>query len=154
MKKVFVITVAFCLLLSLTACSSTVPQVNRDDVEAVILMMSSGSQQYFLSAEEMDRCVELYNQSEKAGKHTGEGGTPNYSVYISLKNGTSIHLNEELHYAYDFAMSKNFNTQKYLNMFLSNFTETYYVNNSELLVFVETLIEEKFSIELPEKRID
>ena len=149
MKKVFVITVAFCLLLSLTACS-TVPQVNRDDVEAVILMVYSGSQQYFLSAEEIDRCVELYNQSEKAGKHTGEGGTPDYSLVISLKNGTSIHLQDELHYAYDFAMSKNFNTQKYLDMFLSNFTETYYVNNSELLMFVETLIEEKFSIKLHE----
>ena len=138
MKKFVALFAVVLLVLSLTACSGTGTQLDRDDVASVILLYN-GAQHYFFTEEDVDTCIGLYNQSETVEAEDTADGSPRYQVTISLKNGSSVTM-DELHDSENDLIARRRNKK-------ADTTAVYYVNNDELIVFIEDLIQTKFPAE-------
>lgn len=137
MKKFVALFAVVLLTVSLTACS-TGTQLDRDDVASVIILYN-GAQHYFFTEEDADACIGLYNQSETVEAEDNADGSPQYQVTISLKNGSSVTMDELPDSENDLiARRRNKNAKT---------TAVYYVNNDELVMFIEDLIQAKFSAE-------
>lgn len=141
MKKLATILSVLSLILSITACSNSFAHIDRDDVESVIIQYSD-SRQYFLSAEEMDNCIELYNAPESTAKCEGEETDSTYQVVIMSTNGDFVRLNRVADSTYDFYAIERINSK-----FFKYPTTTYEITNPELTAFFEGLLVEKFAIE-------
>ncbi len=129
MKKAAALLLAVVMLLSVTGCGHD--QVDLSDVEKVSLWPLGID----LPEEESDKIIELYNQATYRGEATGEGGTPEYGFIIYFKNGSCILVQEFLGQQ-DFEVSFRGSDGKRIKD-----QPTIYLDNSELLSYVQELIE-------------
>lgn len=69
-------------------------KLNADEIDRISLWNASLTASSDLKAEDAERFVELFNKARYAGKGTGEGGTPDWSVSVYCKDGTRYQISE------------------------------------------------------------
>lgn len=89
MKKSIILM--FSLLILLTGCNSY-STISLNDIESA--MIWTNESQRDMTEDEVSKVLEQYNSSEYSGKATGEGGTPDFGISISLNDGKEIFIND------------------------------------------------------------
>lgn len=118
MKKLLVL-MAFILL---TGCSNSFSAIHRDAVENIVVWTHESERK--LTEAEALKAIEQYNMSEYGGRATGEGGTPDFGLIISLASGEIINVNDFYGKVEVFTQDKSF-----------------YLENENLYNFVKELSE-------------
>ena len=129
MKRIILIPLSL-LLCFLVGCNGRYQTVSIEDVESVSVWTHSG--RYELTEDEATKFIELYNNSEYKGKATGEGGTPEFGVIISLKNGKEMHVQEFCGKHADFEA-------------FGNAKNSFYLDNQEILSYITKLCEDNIA---------
>ncbi len=78
-------------LILLTGCNPY-KTLTPEDVESV--MIWTHESQRDMTENEISEFLQKYNSSEYGGKATGEGGTPDFGIFILLNDGKEIRVND------------------------------------------------------------
>ncbi len=89
MKKSIILM--FSLLILLTGCNSY-STISLTDVESATIWTHESQRN--LTENEIFEFLEQYNSSEYGGKATGEGGTPDFGISITLNDDNEILVND------------------------------------------------------------
>ena len=81
-----------------------------------------------LNAEETVKFIELFNSASYEGKTTGEGGTPDWTVFVFYQDGSNLNISE-----FGSAGSKCEVEMHNKNLFEKS---GYYVSSAELRAFI------------------
>ncbi len=92
MKKMLVWVFVGAMVLLFSSCGTAFAPLETDKVEKITLWTQEAEVE--LAAEDIQTVVDLYNTSVYGGKATGEGGTPDWGLYIHLKNGDTMCVNQ------------------------------------------------------------
>ena len=85
------IILMFSLLILLTGCNSY-STISLNDVESATIWTHESQRN--LTESEIFEFLEQYNSSEYSGKATGEGGTPDFGISMTLNDGNEILVND------------------------------------------------------------
>ena len=99
------ITLMFSLLILLTGCNSY-STISLTDVESATVWTHESQRN--LTEDEISEFLEQYNSSKYGGKSTGEGGTPDFGISITLNDGNEILVNDFYGKAEVYADKKSF----------------------------------------------
>lgn len=108
---------------------------NKHRIDAkTVLKVSFGSTPEFdgWSVEDTETFIDLFNRAKYAGEGTGEGGTPEISVYVYFKDGSYMCVN-------DFG-GKGRNIE--VTLFNSD-KKTYYLNSEDLEAFILEMLDKR-----------
>lgn len=145
MKRIIAITSVLCIVLSFTACGGTVSQINREDItEVTIDYLGRSNGSFTLNDDEIDRFIELFNQSQIGDINEGHS-TPYYVCKIKIKNWKNISIYECSELGYQLYYRTSYNSSL-LNEILDK--PMRYIENDELVIYIEDLIAAKLSIDL------
>jgi len=76
----------------LTACKE-IERIEEQQVEKISIWTHT-IERYELNAEDSAKFIELYNAAKYAGEATGEGGTPEFGIHVSFRDGTQLYVND------------------------------------------------------------
>ena len=105
-------------------------EISAKDVASVHVWLVGKSGDIPLDSAETATFIDLYNQSEYMGEANGNGGTPEWGVCVSFKNGDVLYINE-------FNGREDFEVSWYTAV---DTKAWYYVNNPELLNYMAELL--------------
>ena len=129
MKKVRGIMWLILLCAVLCACGDRFDKIDASQVVNISIWYLIPDQQYELPPDDLVEFLELYNESEYAGKETGKfGTTPIYGAFIDLKNGDRIEVYAIKETGIDFHVE--IEPDKH-----------FYLNSEDLLCFLEAQME-------------
>lgn len=126
MKRIILIALSL-ILCFLVGCNAHYKTVDVGTVTSASVWTYDG--RYELNDEELAELIKLYNSSRYKGKATGDGGTPEFGASISFENGEELCVNEFGGKYGDFEA-------------FYNAKKAFYIDNEELLSFVEKLCED------------
>lgn len=129
-KLGFSVLVIIILCASLFAACQKIERIEENQVEKIVVW-SQYTEEYELSADDSARFMELYNSSKHGGKGTGEGGTPEFGIYVYFQDGAYLCVNDFGCLGKDLEVAL-YNTDGSPNAW-------YYINSEELYNFVSEL---------------
>jgi hypothetical protein len=98
--------ILMCSTLILLIGCNPYSEITQDDVETA--MIWTHELQRDMTDDEISQFLKQYNSSEYGGKSTGEGGTPDFGVSITLTDGKEIWVNDFYGKVEVMANKKNF----------------------------------------------
>lgn len=135
MKKMITLILAVLLICCSAGCTANVnedfPTISKNKVESISVWTQHTANSRELDAAEMETVIKLYNQSQYMGEANGNGGTPEWGVCVSFKNGDVLYMNE-------FNGREDFEVSWYT---AAGTKAWYYINNQEMMVFITKIIE-------------
>ena len=132
MKKYIAIILAVTFVFLCIGCSASndYPQISYAQIESVHVWAQGTYNDMQLNVDEMKTFITLYNQSQYMGEGTGNGGTPEWGVFVCYKNGDELYINE-FNGSEDFEISLHTSTGK---------KAWCYVNNQELINYLQEMV--------------
>ena len=134
MKKYIAIILAATFLFLCFGCTNKndFPTISASEVESIHVWAEGTYNEIQLNTHEMKTFIKLYNKSEYKGEGTGNGGTPEWGVFVCYKNGSEMYINEFNGRNLDFELS----------LHTASGQEAWcYINNQELMKFIQEKVE-------------
>lgn len=128
MKRVLLAILAAVLCFALASCDAK--RISESKVEKAEL---NG---YLLPEEDLNTFIYWFNKAEYKGEGTGEGGTPDYTLEVFFKDGSTMRIS-------DFG-GKGITFEVFRFDADGNTTEWYYVYIDELETYFERMREKHF----------
>lgn len=96
MRKYIAFVMLFVFLFLCVGCAADENglEISAKDVASVHVWLLGKSGDIPLDSAEMKTFIQLYNQSQYMGEANGNGGTPEWGVQVSFKNGEVLTINE------------------------------------------------------------
>lgn len=126
--------IALCALLLVGLFWVCRGNINRIDANTV-LKVSFGSTPEFdgWSVEDTETFIDLFNEAQYAGKGTGEGGTPDITVFVYFKDGSYMWVSDFDGRGLDFEVTLHGSDKK--------IDAWYYLNSEELKIFILEMLD-------------
>ena len=129
-KAVFSIFLIIILCMSLMASCGEIKKLDQSSIEKINIW-SGASKASELTEEQKTEFIKLYNAAEYDGKANGQGGTPQFGIYIDLSDGTKLNVNDFFTKLEVTVRNKKGKTKAW-----------YYINSQELYTFMSELANE------------
>lgn len=133
MKKWMALVLFVVLVLLSVGCTAKddSTSISSAQVESISVWAGYSGDEKQLTKQETKTFIQLYNQSQHMGKANGNGGTPEWGVRVSFKNGDVLCINE-------FNGREDFEVSWYT---ADGMKAWCYINNQELMDFITEIIE-------------
>lgn len=129
-KAVLSIFLIIILCMSLMASCGEIKKLDQISIEKINIW-SGASKISELSEEQKAEFIKLYNAAEYDGKANGQGGTPQFGIYIDLNDGTKLSVND-----FFTKLEVTVRNKK------GKIKAWYYINSKELYTFMSELANE------------
>lgn len=128
MKKYIAIILTVTLIFLCVGCATNqdFPTITAAEVESIHVWVQGTYNEMQLNTDDMQTFITLYNRSQYMGEATGNGGTPEWGVFVCYKNGDELYMNEFNGFE-DFEVSLHTSTGK---------KAWCYINNQDLMRFL------------------
>ena len=132
MRRYIAVVLLFVFLFLCVGCAADENglEIFAKEVASVHVWSQGKSGDILLDSAETATFIDLYNQSEYMGEANGNGGTPEWGICVSLKNGDELYINE-------FNGREDFEVSWYTAVDKKAWC---YVNNPELLSYMAKLL--------------
>lgn len=128
--SVFSIFLIIILCISLLASCGEIEKLDQSSIEEIEIWTES-SKASELTEEQKAEFIKLYNAAEYDGKANGQGGTPQFGIYIDLNDGTKLSVND-----FFTKLEVTVRNKK------GKIKAWYYINSKELYTFMSELANE------------
>lgn len=151
MKKLLTVLLTVCIAITITACANSVapdvddaantsvPSIDRLEVDAIIIQYEN-SGQYYLSSQEIAEFADLYNNPESFTISDEDLKVEEaYDIVVTHKNGDYLLIDKYDDAEYDFTAVEYIDLDS-----LHNPDSTYLMKNTSLASFTDKIVQEKF----------